>query len=407
MHDHMPRRPRVLVLTSTFPRWADDPEPAFVFELSRRLCESYEITVLAPRSAGSRRRETMAGLNVVRFPYFFNRWETLANQGGGILNRLKTNRLNYLLLPFFLMGQFAALAGLLRKNEYDLIHAHWIIPQGLLAVFLRGILRCKAAIVCTSHGGDLFALQGKLLQCLKARVISSADALTLVSHAMQTAKPLLKADAGKFHVIPMGVDLRHAFTPDTHVRRGEHELLFVGRIVEKKGLHILLKAMPEVLNAFPDCHLTVAGAGPLEQEVKRQAHKAGLSRKITFLGMLAQAELPALYRRAALAVFPFVVAKSGDQEGLGLVVVEAMGCGCPVIASDLATVRDTVEHGVTGMLVPPGSPDALAAAIIESLKNPDKREEMASNARNNVVGKFDWQTIAGKYSELYARYAQG
>lgn len=75
--------------------------------------------MLAPRSTGSKRRETMAGLNVVRFQYFFNHWETLANQGGGILNRLKTNRLNYLLLPFFLMGQFAALAGLLRKNEFD------------------------------------------------------------------------------------------------------------------------------------------------------------------------------------------------------------------------------------------------------------------------------------------------
>ncbi len=206
MPDPPPRRPRVLVLTSTFPRWADDPEPAFVFELSRRLGSSYEITVLAPRSTGSRRRETMAGLNVVRFPYFFNRWETLANQGGGILNRLKTNRLNYLLLPFFLLGQFAALAGLLRRNEYDLIHAHWIIPQGLVAVFLRGILRCKTAIVCTSHGGDLFALQGKLLQCLKARVISGADALTLVSHAMQNAEPMLKADTREASTFRFALD---------------------------------------------------------------------------------------------------------------------------------------------------------------------------------------------------------
>ena len=77
-----PAKPRLLVLTSTFPRWLDDPEPAFVFELSRRLTAAFEVTVLAPRAPGSRRRETLDGVRVLRFPYFFSRWEHLATHGG-------------------------------------------------------------------------------------------------------------------------------------------------------------------------------------------------------------------------------------------------------------------------------------------------------------------------------------
>ena len=101
---------RVLVLTSTFPRWENDPEPAFVFELSRRLTEKFEVTVLSPRTPGSKEREDIAGLRVIRFPYFFNRWEKLAMYGGGILNQLKTNPVYYLMVPFFCWGSCGLLS---------------------------------------------------------------------------------------------------------------------------------------------------------------------------------------------------------------------------------------------------------------------------------------------------------
>ncbi|MRS03016.1 glycosyltransferase family 4 protein, partial [bacterium] len=98
MKDNSKDRSRILVLTSTFPRWENDPEPAFVFELSRRLCPFFDITVLSPRTPGSKKRERMAGLRVVRFPYFFQRWEKLAMHGGGILNKLRSNPFYYLLV---------------------------------------------------------------------------------------------------------------------------------------------------------------------------------------------------------------------------------------------------------------------------------------------------------------------
>jgi len=397
-------RSRVLVVTSTFPRWKDDPEPAFVFELSRRLASSFDITLISPRSHGSKKSETMAGIRVIRFPYFFKRWENLATHSGGILNRLRANRLNYLLVPFFLFGLILALFRLLRKERFDLIHAHWIIPQGLSVVLVRFLLRDKTPVICTSHGGDLFALRGRVFHWLKKRVISSCHALTVVSNAMRNTVLDMGVAPEKVKVISMGVDLANFYTPDPAIERSNNELLFVGRFVEKKGLNVLLNVMPQVIKAHPDACLTLAGAGPMEGRLKNIVREKNLTDKVVFLGMRPQSELPLLYRRSAIAVFPFIVAESGDQEGLGLVVVEAMGCGCPVTASDLPAIHDTIIHGKNGLMVSPGSPEMLASAITKLLSDAELRLQLSREARNSVVDKFDWERVAYRYSKLYQKY---
>lgn len=204
---------RLLVLTSTFPRWPNDSEPPFVFELSRRLIDVFDVTVLAPRSPGSLSYEIMDGLRVIRFPYCFRRRENLATYGGGILNRLRASRLGYFLVPLFLTGQLWALIRLLRREPFDVIHAHWIIPQGLVAVIAVWLAQRPVPLVCTSHGGDLFALSGRPLQRLKCWVIDRCQALTVVSSAMRAVVIGMGVDPGKVEVISMGVDLRYRFTP--------------------------------------------------------------------------------------------------------------------------------------------------------------------------------------------------
>lgn len=397
-------KPRLLVLTSTFPRWRDDPEPAFVHELARRLTGHFDVTVLAPRAPGSQRLERMDSLRVVRFPYFVQRWENLATHGGGILSRLRVNRWNYLLVPPFLLGQLWALIRLLRRERFDMIHAHWIIPQGLIAVLGRVLSRRAIPLVCTSHGGDLYALRGKLLQGLKCRIIERSRKLTVVSSAMRNHVVGMGIPPDKVDVISMGVDLQQRFTPDPAVERNQHELLFVGRLVEKKGLRVLLEAMPDILAEHSGTRLTVAGSGPLESALRQQAQRLGIADRIEFLGMISQTELPDLYRRATLFVAPFLVAESGDQEGLGLVMVEALGCGCPVIASDLPAVRDVIRDGESGLLVTPGAPQALASAIIRLLDAPEQRRMLADQGRLHCSERFDWSTVAERYGPLLSDY---
>lgn len=394
--------PRVLVLTSTFPRWENDPEPAFIFELCRRLISDYNITVLAPRTPGGKILETIAGINVVRFPYFFNRWEKLAMHGGGILNKLKSSPLYYLMVPFFLLGQLWAVRRLLRNDHFDLIHAHWLIPQGLISVLGLILFRRRIPLVCTSHGGDLFALQGKGIQRLKRWVMDRSEALTVVSKAMKKMVVEMGVVPEKVEVIPMGVDLKGLFTSEPCVRRKTDELLFVGRLVEVKGLKVLLEAMPKVIKRHPSMHLIVAGAGPLESELRVLARKLDIIDHLDFVGMVKQSQLPALYRQATMAVFPFVVTQSGIQEGFGLVVVEAMGCGCPVIAGDLPAIHDTVIHEKNGLLVPSGNAGMLADAIIGLLNDSDLRARLAMVARRMVLEQFDWGITAGKYAGIYS-----
>lgn len=396
-----PDRPRVLVLSSTFPRWENDTEPAFVFELSRRLSPFFDITVLSPRTPGSKSEELMAGLKVVRFPYFFRSLEKLAMHGGGILSRLRSNPLNYLLVPFFLAGQLRALISLLRRDKFALIHAHWLIPQGMVAVWGLFLSGCRGPLVCTSHGGDLFALRGAIFQRLKLWIMDRSQALTVVSQAMQSTMVKLGVAIEKIQVISMGVDLKQNFTALPAGKRGNSELLFVGRLVEVKGLHVLLEAMPILLARKPDIRLSVAGAGPMEAQLRRQASRLNISDNVNFLGMVHQSQLPELYRKATLAVLPFVVTKTGVQEGFGLVVVEAMGCGCPVIAGDLPAMHDSIIHGENGLLVPSGNPDALAEAILSALDDLDLCFRLAAEARKRVVQKFDWEVIAEKYKCLY------
>ena len=403
MTDLNNRRPRILVVTSTYPRWENDPGPAFVFELSRRLTASFEITVLAPRSPGSKSQEYMAGLNVIRFSYFFKHLEKLATHSGGILSRLRANPFYFLLVPFFLIGQLLALIHLLRRRQFDLIHAHWLIPQGLSVVIVQTLIQRSIPLLCTSHGGDLFALRGRMFHCLKRSVIKRSRALTVVSQVMKKIVVEMGVSTDKVHVIPMGVDLAQRFTPDSTVRRRGDELLFVGRLVEKKGLRVLLEAMPTVLSEHPATILTVAGTGPLERALRKMARQLNISHKVNFLGMVAQSELPALYRRATIAVFPFVVAKSGDQEGFGLVQVEAMGCECPVIASDLPAIHDIIEDGKNGKLVPSGNSQALSRTIDKLLFDHELRKKLAREGRKSVLRQFDWKMIIEGYSRLYCR----
>ncbi len=393
-------KPRLLVLTSTFPRWRDDPEPPFVFELSRRLTNTFDILVLAPRTPGSLDRETMEGLKVIRFPYFIRRWENLASHGGGILNRLRANPLNYLLIPPFLLGELWTLVRVLRCQPIDVIHAHWLIPQGLVAVLARWLTRRSVPLVCTSHGGDLYALKGAALLRLKQMIMAKSDRVSVVSAAMRTECRKMGIPADKLAVISMGVDMEERFTPDPLHRRNDHQLLFVGRLVEKKGLPCMLRAMPKVLLRHPQTRLTIAGGGPQDPEIRRLVSELSIHAQVEFLGMVSQSQLPELYRSATLFVAPFIVTHNGDQEGLGLVLVEAAGCGCPLICGDVPAVRDVIQDGHTGVLVDPSNTAAWAEAIIGLLDDPDRRKSLAARARQHCRETFDWTSVSGRYARL-------
>lgn len=392
--------PALLVLTSTYPRWSGDPEPGFVHELAKRLTNRFRVTVLAPHAPGARTTEILDGVDIYRYRYAPARMETLVNDGGIIAN-LRRSKWKWLLVPTFILAQVWHGWRIIRGQNTAVIHAHWLIPQGLAAVILRRLPGCRIPFVITSHGADLFSLRGRIPQWLKRVVMRDAGIVTVVSEAMRERAKEICPGAGDVRVRPMGVDLRHQFAPDTKTPRSEDELLFVGRLVEKKGLCYLLDAMPSVLARRPGTHLSVAGFGPEEATLKDQARALGIDDHVNFLGPVTQADLPELYRRSAALVAPFVETESGDQEGLGLVVVEAAGCECPVLAGDVPAVRDVLGHTPTN-LVDPRSKVQLSNAILRVLDGPHHAQADARTLRECLIERFDWQNVARDYFEFLA-----
>ncbi len=390
---------RILVLTSTYPRWPGDREPPFVFELCRRLALRHEVLVIAPHCAGAVAEEKLGNLSVQRFRYAPERLQSLAYEGG-ILEKLRRARWRYLLVPLFLLSEWAAALRAIRQLRPDVIHAHWIIPQGLIALLARLGARGKPPpVVCTSHGADLFALRGPLASRLKAWVVRRAALLTVVSAVMAAQATRLGAAPGRVRVMPMGVDARERFVPGKGERLAT-EVLFVGRLVAKKGVVHLLQAFAGVRASFAAARLTIIGTGPLERELRSQARELGIEPAVTFAGALPNEELPRHYQRAAVVAVPSVVAQDGDQEGLGLVIAEALACECPVVASDLPAITDIIEDGVTGLLARQGDAQDLGAKIVRLLHDPAHARALARRGRAVVLDRFDWESVGRGYAEV-------
>lgn len=387
--------PRLLILTSTYPRWSGDHEPGFVHELARRLVDRFEVQVLCPHASGAATSEVLDGVAVQRFRYAPQRLETLVNDGG-IVNNLRRNRWMWLLVPFFLLTQTWSTWRAIRRFNPDVIHAHWLIPQGLIVALLSLFLRRVPPFLVTSHGADLHALRFWPMPVLKRFVVRRAAAVTVVSSPMIDVMRVQGIPVDGVKVEPMGVDLTTRFTLDESVPRSENEILFVGRLVEKKGLRYLIEAMPAIIDRHPDTHLTVAGYGPEKNRLQRLAESLGLQGKIRFLGAVPQENLPDLYRRAAVFVAPFVEAAGGDQEGLGLVTVEAIGCGCPVVVSDLPAVAEVVDDEI--LRVAPGNASQLAEAVNRILALTKlERTALVRPHRARLHQWLDWQNRGKAY----------
>ena len=239
-------------------------------ELAKRLTTQFEVRVLCPHAQGAAVQETLEGVEVVRYRYAPGRLETLVNHGG-IVNNLKRQPWKWLLVPLFLLVLFWRTWREIHHWHPDVIHAHWLLPQGLVVALLGLLDRRTPPLLVTSHGADLFALRARPLTALKRFVIRRAAALTVVSQAMKEELARIGASLHKVSVQPMGVDLTHRFTPTPDLPRSCDEILFVGRLVEKKGLRYLIAAMPEIIARHPSAFLTVVGFGPEEGERHAQA----------------------------------------------------------------------------------------------------------------------------------------
>ncbi|MEX2225012.1 MAG: glycosyltransferase [Dehalococcoidia bacterium] len=401
-------RLKILVLTSTFPRWEDDTCPVFVADLCRSLATTMDVTVLAPGAHRAKSLEAWDGFTVRRFRYAWpSRAQLLAN--GAILPNIQRNRWLLAQVPLFVLCELWAAWRLMRRERFDIIHAHWAIPQGLVASLLKR--RFGVPVVITTHGGDIYALRDGAALIAKRFALRTSDRVTAVSSALKAEVVALGIDERRVDVLPMGVDTSR-FTPDASspqlramLNPAGPVLLFVGRLVEKKGARYAIKAMPEIAAAHPDARLLVIGDGPERRMLEELVRAFGVERNVAFLGAVPNRDLPAYYASSDVFVGPSVVEENGDTESFGVVYAEAMASGCAVVATDVGGVSDVTGNGEFARMVPQRDCDAIARTVCALLS--DREVHTAARARGirAMRERFDHMRIHRSYADIIERLA--
>ena len=391
---------KLLITASTFPRWEGDTEPRFILDYAKAMLKYYDVTVLAPMDPAAKKQEVLEGVNVIRYSYFpIKKLQTLCYPGA-IVPRIKQKKVRGLLVPFMFLSLFLKLC--IIGKRYDRAHAHWLIPQGIIHGFT------KTPYIVTGHGGDVTSLNKGIFLKLKNRCIRKANAVVTVSEALKE-KAIAIDPMCRPYVISMGCDTK-LFSPEHRVDQyfdqyfeqdsnqnavlnGKKVVLFAGRLAEKKGCTYLIEAMKQVENAI----LVIVGKGPLEAELKEQA--AQMLDKVKFLGPKTHQELAAIYASADLFVAPSVTARDGDKEGFGLVIIEAMASGVPVVATRSGGIPDIITDDQNGLLVEEKDVDGLAHSINRVLTDAElcKRLQKESIV---TAAKYDYEIIAEQYKNV-------
>lgn len=396
---------KILVVTSTFPRNREDSVTTrFVFDLAVALKDFYDVHVLAPHSPGAVFSEEMNGIKVHRFRYFFpTRLEKLTT-GEGTLANIKKNKLLVLLVPFLFLSEILSMYRLVRKERISVVNSHWIVPQGLAVALLKNILKVKH--VCTVHAAGIFALKrwGDTGRKLSRFIVRRTDLIVPVSTYIRSTIDGLAGDGYNCKVIPMGFDPRRFAGPakeDSVLQRkdtgGKLRLLFVGRMVEKKGLNYLLEAVKILKEKKLGVSLAVAGGGLLEGRMKSYARDFGIKDEVDFLGWTHNENIPELFRSADITVVPSIVDSKGETEGMPVVVLESMAMGRPVMASRISGIPDIVKDNVNGWLVEPGSAKALAEKL-EEIYGSDLGKY--SRTAKDTALKYTYDAISSEYRNM-------
>lgn len=376
---------RVLYLTQAFPRAPGDVPGKFLLLQAVALAdEGVEVEVLAPSAPGLPARDRVEGIAVRHYRYAPRCLETIAYTGS-MATRAGTP------------GGMLALAGLLAAGSMaarrtapssDLVNAHWWFPSALQA----RLARCRP-LVTSFHGTDVRLAQDRpAARAVCARVMRASAAVTTDSSWLAEVAGSFAPDcADRIRVLPAPADDR-LFTPGDAPRG---HLLFVGRLDRQKGAEVAVRALSRLTGPSAELPLRIVGGGEQEASLRRLAAELGVAGRITWERGLSNEQLADRYRQAVALLVP------GQDEGLGVVGIEAQLCATPVVAVASGGLGDVVTDGVTGRMFPPGDDQALARAVEDLHADPAARAAMGEQARRSAVERFGIRRAARAFAALY------
>jgi len=286
----------------------------------------------------------------------------------------------------------------LNRENFDIVHLH----EPLVPTLCTTVLRFSRAVnIGTFHAASTrpsYRWGKPFIKWLLKRWINRLDCRIAVSR--QPQEFINKHFPGKFEIVPNGVDIEH-FSPDVAPIEkfcdGKLNILFVGRLEKRKGVKYLIQAYEWVKHEIPESRLIIVGPGVrLRNRYEKWIKHAGL-KDVIFTGKVSYKELPGYYKTADVFCAP-----ATGRESFGIVLLEAMAVGKPIIASNIAGYAGVVTHGVEGLLVPPKDSRSLARALIALLRDESYRQRMGASGRMKAEG-HSWEQIAQRLLGYYIK----
>jgi len=388
---------RILHLVTGYPRSERDIIAPWLVELLKRLRAAghdVEVFTSSYRGAGD---HVFAGIPVHRFRYFFARWETLTHEESAP-DRMRRSLLYRIMPAFFVLAGMVSIWRLCRRERYDVIHVHWPVPLALWGWAAR--LARRTALVVTFYGIELRWVKRSLpfLKGFVRRVARRADRVVAISS--ETAREIKQLVDVPVEVIPYTTVISEPEASRTISADGTrpHTILFIGRLVELKGLAYLIEAVSRLKGRIA-ARIVAIGIGPERANLESLAQTRGVD--VDFRNKVPDVELHRAFLTSDMLVLPSIVDARGDTEGLGVVLLDAMSYGIPAIASRVGGIPDIIEDGVSGVLVPPADPEALANAIEKLARDPAYARRLADAGRERLRAHFSWDTIIARWDAVY------
>lgn len=290
----------------------------------------------------------------------------------------------------------------LREWAPDVIHMHWLnVSSGMLHLTRR-----IGPFVLSVWGRDIIwdgpAPESRRRMRLKRRILERAARVTATSRFLADRTRPFLSDGRAVQVIPFGVDCSRFTPPATRARHARPVIGFLKHFAPKYGPDVLLEAAALLERTGVDFEVRMHGtrdAAPYQ----RRAESLGISHKVTFGGTVPHEEVPALLRTFDIYVMPSI----HDSESFGVAALEASACGVPVLASRVGGVPEVVEDGLTGLLVPPADPAALAEGLRRLLGDPSLRDRMGTAGAAFVRRQYRWESCVERMEAVYADLRRG
>ncbi len=386
---------KICILTTSYPRYAGDYAGIFVHNLAKELVKNdVRISVIAPHDVNTKDQEFIDGVEIYRFQYWFTKKGQKVAYGGGIPRNLSRILLAKFQLIFFMVCFF--FKGLRIAKKCDIIHAEFL-PSGYAGLFIKKLTGKK--LIITAHGSDIYTIpkQGFFKKML-IEIISHSDSIITVSNENKKRLINLGLKEDFITVIPNGVYLS-MIKPKSPSKMKSYgsTLIWIGRMVEVKGLEYLLKATKRIIDIYPESQLMLVGDGPLKNSLENFARILAIDKNITFVGAIANEEIPKYLEQADIFVITSL------SEGFPTVIPEAMAAGKPIIASDVGGISDAVKDGINGFLVKPRDVEQLAEKISYLILHPEERITMGNENRKSAEENYTWENIAKNTLKIYRK----